>query len=291
MKAFYFAIAIAAFAVYADAGVAVLEKHPITWYDCSRKPDGNYEHPYDCTRFISCSGGIASERDCANCNIDPVRCPAGRTVYNVSVDACLWADETTCSVTPTDPTTEVPTTTEPSSTTQGSSTSSTEQPTTTQQPIIPTKPVENGTCDPLECRTDGYCDHYLRCDNTTDPARWVRKKCGTDLVWNPLDVNGKPHKHGGNCDLWRNLDKSTNETYRTDEKCLRCFFNELGECSRDYEYQAPELLSRTVEVLSCSEGLVFSKKDETCLRCDEKLKENKSTCAADCIANGNLLPA
>lgn len=52
------------------------------FYDCSDKPDGNYYHPADCTRFVSCSGGIASERDCANCNVDPERCPLGRTVYD-----------------------------------------------------------------------------------------------------------------------------------------------------------------------------------------------------------------
>ncbi len=55
-------------------------------YDCSDKPDGNYPHPYDCTRFISCSGGVASARDCASCNVDPVRCPEGRTVSNNTVE-------------------------------------------------------------------------------------------------------------------------------------------------------------------------------------------------------------
>lgn len=66
---------------------------------CLDKQDGNYPLPWDCTRFISCSGGIASERDCASCNVDPIRCPEGRTVYNFDVDKCLWADETECKIT------------------------------------------------------------------------------------------------------------------------------------------------------------------------------------------------
>ena len=72
---------------------AYADKYPIDWFDCTNKPDGNYQHPADMTRFISCSGGIASERDCATCLVAPVRCPAGRTVYATDVDACLWADE------------------------------------------------------------------------------------------------------------------------------------------------------------------------------------------------------
>ncbi|CAL8134208.1 unnamed protein product [Orchesella dallaii] len=100
MKAFYLAVAITGLAIYASARVVIQEEHDIQWYNCAGKPEGNYEHPSDCTRFISCSGEIASQRDCANCNVDPVRCPEGRTVYNASVDACLWADVTTCQVSP-----------------------------------------------------------------------------------------------------------------------------------------------------------------------------------------------
>jgi hypothetical protein len=65
-------------------------------FDCSGKQDGNYPDPYDCTRFFSCSGGIASLRDCAMCPNDPIRCPAGRMVYNATVNECLSADETKC---------------------------------------------------------------------------------------------------------------------------------------------------------------------------------------------------
>jgi hypothetical protein len=286
MKAFYLTIAVAAFAVYADAGVAILEKHPIDWYDCSGKADGNYVHPWECTRFISCSGGIASERDCANCDIDPVRCPDGRTVYDPKVDACLWADETTCNASQTPPT-DIPTTTtvgsnstEAPTTPSNNSTSTDNSITTTQRPGLP---IVNTTCDPLDCETAGYCQNYMMCDEDQTPPIWVEKPCGTDLVWNP---NGSPH--GGNCDLWSNLDAVTNQTYRLDPNCLRCFWEEIGDCERDYWYQAPDLLTRTVERVSCGAGLVFSFKEKTCLRCAEKDLGSGNTCEAQCKANGNI---
>ncbi|ODM88473.1 Chondroitin proteoglycan-2 [Orchesella cincta] len=126
MRAFSLVLAVATFAVSGKAGVVIQEEHPIDWYDCSGEADGNYVHPYDCTRFISCSGGIASQRDCANCDIDPVRCPDGRLVYDPSVDRCEWADTTTCSASPrpsTEPPTVVPSSERPSSTTTEASSS------------------------------------------------------------------------------------------------------------------------------------------------------------------------
>ena len=65
---------------------------PFDSFDCSGKKDGNYQIPSDPTKFISCSGGIASVRDCAPCNT-PGRCINGRTVYTPDVDACLWTDD------------------------------------------------------------------------------------------------------------------------------------------------------------------------------------------------------
>ncbi|MDX3538482.1 hypothetical protein PV721_29880 [Streptomyces sp. MB09-01] len=40
----------------------------VDFYDCRGKPDGNYIHPYDCTKFMSCvAGQYAYERNCADC--------------------------------------------------------------------------------------------------------------------------------------------------------------------------------------------------------------------------------
>jgi hypothetical protein len=73
---------------------------PAPWYDCSGKQPGNYEHPRDCTRFITCDAGLqAIEFDCGECSNRPEACtPQNRLVYNVTVDQCLWADQTECHI-------------------------------------------------------------------------------------------------------------------------------------------------------------------------------------------------
>ena len=59
----------------------------VDWYDCSGKADGNYPHPYECTKFMSCvAQEYAYERNCAVCAYDPVRCPNGRTHYDPASD-------------------------------------------------------------------------------------------------------------------------------------------------------------------------------------------------------------
>ena len=63
----------------------------IDYYDCSGKTDGNYMHPTDCTRYIVCANGRASDMACPDC--DP-KAPesAGREYlyFNVITDACDW---------------------------------------------------------------------------------------------------------------------------------------------------------------------------------------------------------
>lgn len=59
-------------------------------FDCSDKDDGNYADPGNCTRFISCSDGIASFRDCPMCQLAPVTCPSGSTVYNETVESVYF---------------------------------------------------------------------------------------------------------------------------------------------------------------------------------------------------------
>lgn len=69
----------------------------VNFYDCTGKPDGNYIHPTDCTKFISCvAGKYAYERDCPTCHVNPRDCPTGRTHYHAPEDACLWAWEAGC---------------------------------------------------------------------------------------------------------------------------------------------------------------------------------------------------
>ncbi len=166
---------------------SVRDEHPITTFSCKGKTDGNYLHSNDCTRFISCSGNVASERDCPPCNheLDPIRClSTGRLVYSDIKDTCLWADETECKVggggeidRPTTEPTEIG---------------------TSDPEISPiTEHPENGTalegkpCDPKICKTEGDCLHYFRCDPVSEI--WVKEKCGKGLLWNPNSSDGKKH--------------------------------------------------------------------------------------------------
>lgn len=69
----------------------------VDWYNCAGKADGNYIHPTDCTRFMSCvAQTYAYERDCPACHVDPVRCPSGKLHYDAPSDSCEWADVAGC---------------------------------------------------------------------------------------------------------------------------------------------------------------------------------------------------
>ncbi|CAL8091063.1 unnamed protein product [Orchesella dallaii] len=261
MNAFYFVAVFSTLAVAVHGKAGILEEHPIDWYDCTGKADGNYVHPTDCTRFISCSGNIASQRDCANCNVDPVRCPEGRTVYNATVDQCLWADETTCGG-------------------GDGGQPSTERITTPDAGTTPDPGTTEGTtadpnaCDPELCKNEGYCQTYRRCDNGT----LVTEECGEGLVWNPKNPDGSDQIHGGNCDTWENLRPEIEEEYRKDPECMACFWRAKGECNREYLYQAPNLRNRNVLTLTCTDGLVFSQAKETCQRCQDVIRDDGRAC-------------
>ncbi|MCV3212868.1 chitin binding domain-containing protein [Plectonema radiosum NIES-515] len=75
-----------------------------TDYDCKGQPNGNYNHPYDCDKFITCSNGYAYEMDCADCNISEgsEHCPDGKLHYYKPLDRCEWANIAQCK--PTEPT-------------------------------------------------------------------------------------------------------------------------------------------------------------------------------------------
>lgn len=195
---------------------------------CEGKVDENINHPTDCTMYISCSNQNAYEMPCGDCNPHlPHTCLRGKLTFSLKhgdpkYGQCIDADKNECQE-PTDP--------------------------------------PGDECDPDDCETKGYCQHYFRCDK--DSRKWVRDECGQDLVWNP---RGDGEIHGGNCDFWSNLDKDVEDEYRKDPECLACFWEETGACEPKYRYQAPGLSHRTVQTLSCSKGLVFSLAKETCQR-------------------------
>lgn len=79
------------------ASLPVVADTSAEWYDCSGKADGNYTHPDDCTKFMSCVAQThAYERNCGACPVDPVSCPTGRLHYDESADACFSADKAGC---------------------------------------------------------------------------------------------------------------------------------------------------------------------------------------------------
>jgi len=214
-------------------GIAVAAKVPldsskdedfIDWYDCKDKANGNYYHPWDCTKFITCSNGYASSRDCAACNPGDPRCPEGKTNFDEPANQCLWPDVARCTggeqptpapttVKPTDaptPTTQKPTKpTKPTQPTAAPTDAPTDPPTdaptdpptdapTTQRPTKPTKPTQptvvptdpptegppESECDP-DCNEDGDCQSFTRCEKDGNGGgRWVKYECGEDLWWN-----------------------------------------------------------------------------------------------------------
>ena len=71
----------------------------IDYYDCSAKPNGNYIHPTDCTRFITCANGRAADMACPDCNAHDEKCAGERyLVWDDAEDVkrCEWPQFTPC---------------------------------------------------------------------------------------------------------------------------------------------------------------------------------------------------
>ncbi|CAL8133849.1 unnamed protein product [Orchesella dallaii] len=153
-------------AIYGDRG-------PVDFYDCTGKLDGNYQHPSDCQRFMSCVGQLyAYERDC----------PAGLN-YDASNDRCDWPSQVGCIIDspPTTTTTEEPTTTteEPTTTTE-EPTTTTEEPTTTtttEPPIFDCSGLEDGNYPHPE-----ECTKFVSC--VAGKYLYIRD-CPADLHYDP----------------------------------------------------------------------------------------------------------
>jgi Chitin binding Peritrophin-A domain len=69
----------------------------IDYYDCSGKPNGNYLHPFDCTRFIMCTEGRAADMACPDCDVSDERCAGSKYLfYDAELDRCEWPANTRC---------------------------------------------------------------------------------------------------------------------------------------------------------------------------------------------------
>lgn len=82
-------------------------------FTCTGRPDGNYADPNDCSKYISCNGGVLFSRSCS---------PG--LYWNQAVGICDWPANVQCSggsvstAPPTD-TTVVPTTADGTTSTDG----------------------------------------------------------------------------------------------------------------------------------------------------------------------------
>jgi hypothetical protein len=243
----------------------------VDYYDCQDKLKGNYTHPWDCTRFITCSNGRASDMACADCDKNNAQQCAGLDylVYDKSVDRCEWPADTQCDPDP--------------------------QTTTTEKP--PGKPCheikEGDSCGQDECRHCGFCEakmsYFLRCERVfpSDPkdpitGKWVKEACDDNLWWNP-DNKPPGESEGGSCDYWDKLSQAVKDAYLSDETCVPDELCEWGQdkgdkCSERYWYQPNGNGNRVP--LECSTGLMWDPATETCRSC-----EHIQGCADKCGGN------
>jgi len=234
----------------------------VDWYNCAGKSDGNYIHPFDCTKFMSCvAQKHAYERNCAACHTHPDNCPTGKLHYHHPGDACEWAHIAGCVTDPGDD-------------------DSTEEP-----PPAP-------ECDPDECRVDGYCHDYWWCDREESDhkgqgksghKKWETCDPAHNLYFNPNHNN----VHGGVCDFWENLDQATKDRYNNDPECIdpHCEWkpDPDNECSSKYWYFHPEQNDGQDQEMHCpqrpdGEQLVWDQARKSCHVCSSVHRGDGSAC-------------
>jgi len=238
-------------------------KSLVDFYSCAGKADGNYVHPFDCTKFMSCvAQQYAYERLCADCHVNPDNCPTGRLHYHHPDDACLWSYEAGCVVdTPIEVTSEDPVPTEG----------------TSEAPV----PTEDPGCDPDDCWVTGYCHDYSWCERDASDHKGKGKRGTTksdtcdesqNLYFNPNHNS----VHGGVCDFWENLDEATKEVYNKDPSCIdpHCEWkpDPEKECSSKYWYFHPEQNDGKDKEMHCpnrpdGEALIWDQDRKSCHPC------------------------
>jgi len=222
-------------------------------YDCSGREDGNYIHPSDCTKFMSCvAQQHAYERDCAACHVDENECPTGRLHYHHPADACLWFSEAGCVIDPQDP--------------------------------VP--------CNPDDCWVDGYCHDYHWCERDESDHKGkgksgTRKYDTCDPAYNLYFNPNHNSIHGGVCDFWENLDQDTKDLYNRDPTCIdpHCEWkaDPTKDCSATYWYFHPEKNDGQDQELHCpslpdGEQLVWDQARKSCHTCDSVSDSNGNAC-------------
>jgi len=237
-------------------------------YNCTGHSDGNYNHPTDCTRFISCSNTRTFDMACGDCDLNnKIECDGEEyLVYRHSTDQCDWPLNTHCFSRETPP--PVPETTaapapvpEPETETPPGDHWCTDGETTWH---------EGDSCTEEDCHPCGYCHdqvfYYLRCVHTipSDPRGnvtgvVVREEC-EDLYWNP-------DHEGGSCDFWTGLSPTWQDHWEADARCdiardvCKWGQEDDDECSGKHWYYEPKVGTTP---LTCPEDLLWHQASEGC---------------------------
>jgi len=222
----------------------------VTDYDCSNKDDGNYIHPNDCTKFMSCVGHqIAYEMDCAICHTDPNTCPTGRLHYHHPSNKCEFANIAGCVTAGLD--------------------------------CDPDDCQVDGWCHEYTWCEREESDHkgtgkrgFKKSDNCPEEF---------NLYFNPK----KNDIHGGVCDFWENLDDDTKDAYNKDPDCIdpHCEWkpDPDNECSSKYWYFHPEKNEGNDIPLECpsrldGEQLLWDQDRKSCHACTSVKKSDGTAC-------------
>eukprot|EP01121_Diplochlamys_sp_Union-15-3_P018825 TRINITY_DN693_c0_g1_i1.p1 TRINITY_DN693_c0_g1~~TRINITY_DN693_c0_g1_i1.p1 ORF type:complete len:100 (+),score=13.13 TRINITY_DN693_c0_g1_i1:39-338(+) len=89
-------LSILAVFLVAVAARSNIDNVPASIFDCSGKADGNYNHPTDCTRFITCSNGRASDFACPDCGTSPKCHGRPYLKYSSPLNYCDWPEDAAC---------------------------------------------------------------------------------------------------------------------------------------------------------------------------------------------------
>lgn len=262
----------------------------VKYYDCSAKENGNYLHPNDCTRFITCSNGRASDMACPDCDVNNIKGCQGNPylVYDVKNDTCDWPNVTPChnssSTTavpipdPSPPPTEAPTHPPTETPTHPPTEASTDPPAPGD-----CKYAEGDPCNPNDCDQCDYCvnkkSFYYRCarvepENPLKPATgtWVLEQCAEgDFVddANPLAAK----LTGGQCTPWDFLHEATKEKYKNDKNCIpdreKCEYGQNADqiCGPNYWFK--ETTKSPKDERSCPTGNIWDQQRQNCKPCKQ----------------------
>ncbi|XP_021967332.1 uncharacterized protein LOC110862441 [Folsomia candida] len=257
----------------------------VTYYNCAGKPDGNYLHPFDCTRFITCHNGRTADMACGDCDMNNVNgCQGSKyLVYLPAKDWCEWPKDADCHAWPTDVTTDVP---PPVTTPKPDEPTTPENPDSTASPAPCRTLVPGNECNPfkVDCNQCDWCanrtSHYFFCkqDRDENPFKnvtgvWVSGTCAEGyLIDRTKPLTGS--RAGGQCTKWDELDDKVKEDYFREKECDLapdvCEYTQKPEekCTKKYSFQKSK--NSEIEDGYCrGVGDVFDLATENCRPCSD----------------------